>query len=92
LTDKLAPWREQLLSDLAHVVEGKWSGSPPQLSDQPSFRDAGKTISLSVYLLPDKIPRNFFSHYAHIQLSDREVPFADGRFKNTLIGLIEFNK
>ena len=91
-TDKLAPWREQLVSDLAYVVEHKWSESPPRLPDQPSFRDAGKTISLSVYLVPDQIPRDFFSHYAHIQPSDRDVPFADGRFKNTLIGLIEFNK
>ena len=91
-TDRLAPWREQLLSDLAHVVEDQWSESPPRLPDQPSIRDAGKTISLRVYLLPDKIPRDFFSDYAHIQPSDRHVSVADGRFKNTLIGLIEFNK
>ena len=91
-TDRLAPWREQLLSDLAHVVEDQWSESPPRLPDQPSIRDAGKTISLRVYLLPDKIPRDFFSDYAHIQPSDRDVSVADGRFKNTLIGLIEFNK
>jgi len=92
LTDKLAPWREQLMSDLAYIVEHKWSESPPRLPDQPSFRDAGKTVSLSVYLIPDQIPRDFFSHCAHIQPYDRDVPSGDGRFKNTLIGLIEFNK
>jgi hypothetical protein len=91
-TDTLAPWREQLLLDLAHVVEDKWSELPPRLPDQPSIRDAGKTVSLRVYLLPDKIPRDFFSDYAHIQPSDRNVSAADGRFKNTLIGLIEINK
>jgi hypothetical protein len=90
-TDKLTPWREQLVSDLAHVVEHKWPQAIPRLPDQPSFRAIGKTISLSIYLVPDQIPRGFFSHYAHIQPSDRDVPFADGRFKNTLIGLIEFD-
>jgi len=92
LTDKLAPWRKQLVSDLAHIVEDKWSQTTPRLPDQPSFRTAEKTVSLSIYLVSGQRPRDFFSRYAHIQPSNREASFADGRFKNTLIGLIEFNK
>jgi hypothetical protein len=92
LTDKLAPWRKRLMSDLAHIVEHNWSQTTPRLPDQPSFRTAGKTVSLSIYLVAGQTPRDFFSRYAHIRPSNREVSFADGRFKNTLIGLIEFNK
>ncbi|MGD8212995.1 MAG: hypothetical protein PVF32_24235 [Desulfobacterales bacterium] len=91
-TDSLAPWREQLLSDLALAVEDKWSTSPPRLPDQPIIRDAGETVSLRVYLLPDKLPRDFFSDYAHIHSTDRDVSLADGKFNNTLIGLVEFDK
>jgi hypothetical protein len=89
---KLASWREQLVSDLAYIVEHNWSQTTSGLHEQPSFRGAEKTVSLSVYLVPDLMPRVFFSRCAHIQPADRDVAFADGSFKNTLIGLIEFNK
>ena len=92
LTDQLAAWREQLVLDLAHIVEHKWSQATPGLSKQPSFRVAEKTVSLSVYLVPDLRPRVFFSRFAHIRPPDGDIVFGDGSFKNTVIGLIEFKK
>ena len=89
-TEKLTPWREQLVSALSHIVEHKWPPTSGRLPDQPSLSAAGKTVSLGVYLVPDKMPRDFFSHCAQIQPPERDVACAAGRFKNTLIGLIEF--
>jgi len=90
MTAELAPWRQQLVSDLAHIVEHKWAPTAGRPSDQPDFPAAANTVSLRVYLAPDQKPRDFFSRCSQIQPPDRDAAHAGGRLKNTLIGLIEF--
>ena len=90
MTEKLTPWREQLLSALSHIVENKWSPTTGRLPDQPSCAVSEKSVSLRIYLIPDQTPRDFFSHCTQIQPVDGDVCCAGGKFKNTLIGLIEF--
>ena len=90
MTAELALWRQKLVSDLAHIVEHKWVPTAGRPSDQPDFPAAANTVSLSVYLAPDQMPRDFFSHCAQIQPPDRDASCPGGNFKNTLIGLIEF--
>ena len=90
MTEKLTPWREQMVSALSHFVENKWSPTIGRLPDQPSCAVSGETVSLSVYLVPDQKPRDFFSHCAQIQPIDGDVYCAGGKFQNTLLGLIEF--
>jgi hypothetical protein len=90
MTAELTAWRQKLVSDLAHIVEHKWAPTTGRPSDQPSFPTAAKTVSLRAYLVPDQMPRDFFSRCAQIQPPDRDVSCPDVRFKNTLIGLIEF--
>ena len=92
MTTELDPWRQKLVSDLAHIVEHKWVPTAGRPSDQPDFPAATNTVSLSVYLAPDQMPRDFFSHCAQIQPPDRDASCPGGSFKNTLIGLIEFDK
>jgi hypothetical protein len=89
MTAELDPWRQKLVSDLAHIVEHKWAPPTGRLSDQPDFPAAENTVSLSVYLVPDQMPRGFFSHCAQIEPPDGEASCPGGRFKNTLIGLIK---
>ena len=90
MTAEPAPWRQKLGSDLVHAVEHKWTPITGRPSDQPGFPAATNTVSLSVYLVPDQIPRDFFSRCAHISPADGDATYAGGRFKNTLLGLIEF--
>jgi len=90
MTAELVLWRQKLVSDLAHIVEHKWAPTTVKPSDQPGFPTAAKTVSLSVYLAAEQMPREFFSRCAQIQPSDRDASSPGGRFKNTLIGLIEF--
>jgi hypothetical protein len=90
MTAELAPWRQKLVADLSHIVDHKWSPTARRPSDQPDFPTAAKTVSLSVYLVPDQMPRDFFSRCAQIQPFDRDVSSPGGNFKNTLIGLLEF--
>jgi hypothetical protein len=90
MTAESAPWRQKLVSDLAHIVEHKWVPTAGRPSDQSDFPAAANTVSLSVYLAPDQMPRDFFSRYVQIQPPDRDTSCPGGSFKNTLIGLIEF--
>jgi hypothetical protein len=90
MTAELSPWRQKLVSDLAHMVEHKWSPTKDRPFDQPDFPAAVNTVSLSVYLVPDQAPRDFFSRCAQIHLPDRNASHPGGRLKNSLIGLIEF--
>ena len=92
MTAELVLWRQKLVSNLAHIVEHKWAPTTGRPSDQPGFPTAAKTVSLSVYLVPEQMPREFFSRCAQIQPPDRDASSPGGRFKNTLIGLIELNK
>ena len=90
-TAGLAPWQQTLMSNLVYIVEQQWAATTGRLLDQPSFPDSEKTVSLRVYLVPDQMPRDFFSRCAQIQHSDRDTSYSGSRFINTLIGLIEFN-
>jgi len=90
MTAELSPWRQKLVSDLAHIVEHKWGPTAGRPSDQPGFPAAANTVSLSVYLVPDQKPPDFFSRYVQIQPPDRDTSCPGGSFKNTLIGLIEY--
>jgi hypothetical protein len=92
LSAELAPWRQKLVSNLAHIVEHKWAPTTDRPSGQPDFPAATNTVSLSVYLAPDEMPRDFFSRCAQIQPPDRNAACSGDGFKNTLVGLIEFNK
>ena len=90
MTAETTPWRQKLVSDLAHIVQHKWSPTKDRPFDQPDFPAATNTVSLSVYLAPDQMPRDFFSRCAQIHPPERKTSCPGGSFKNTLIGLIEF--
>ena len=90
MSAEFAPWRQKLVADLAHIVEHKWAPTTVRPSDRPGFPAAPKTVSLSVYLAPDEMPRDFFSRCAQIQPPDRNASYPGGGLNNTLLGLIEF--
>jgi hypothetical protein len=83
-------WPAHLVSILADVVENKRPLPDCGQIDIPAYPEAEDTISLSIYLLPDQHPRDLFSRCANIKPSDGDRPYRTDRFKNTLIGLIEF--
>jgi hypothetical protein len=83
-------WPAHLVSILADVVENKRPLPDCGQIDIPAYPEAEDTISLSIYLLPDQHPRDLFSRCTNIKPSDGDRPYRTDRFKNTLIGLIEF--
>ena len=83
-------WRAHLVSNLTDVVENKRPMTDCGQIGIPAFPEAEDTVSLSIYLMSDQSPREFFSRCANIESSDGDRPYRRDRFKNTLIGLIEF--
>jgi len=90
MSAEFAPWRQKLVADLAHIVEHKWVPTTGRPSGHPGFPAATNAVSLSVYLVPDEMPRDFFSRCAQIQPPDRNASYPGGGLNNTLLGLIEF--
>jgi len=83
------PWQQKLVSNLARIVENKWPALTDEPPDTPAFPVTGNTVSLSVYLVPNQMPADFFSRCAEIKRHESGKACHSGRFKNTLIGLIE---
>jgi len=89
-TAEPAPWQQKLVSDLAHIVEHKWAPPTGRLPDRPDLPAAEKIVSLSVYLVPDQMPQDFFSRCTQSQPPGKNASYPGGRLINTLIGLVEF--
>ena len=87
---ELDSWRHKLVSILAQTVKNKRPVPSDGLFDMPASTPAVKTVSLSVYLLPDQPPSVLFPRCVEIKRqADDNVYHAD-KIKNTLIGLVEF--
>lgn len=89
MTGALASWRAKIISYLSGIVENNLNQISNGLNGLPDFPAAKSTTSLSVYLVPDQMPRDFFSRSARIELPDGIVRCCENRSKNMLIALIE---
>ena len=89
ITAAHAAWQQQLVSDLSHIVEHGRTTVTDGPDDRTDFPVAENTIALTVYFVPDQIPRDFFSRCVRIEISDSDTRYSVGSLKNTLIGLIE---
>lgn len=80
-------WQQKLALNLAAWVENE---QPPEAAELPEYMEfpvAEATVSLQVYLVPHQIPREFFAGCS--ELNDAEPSDQTGKFKHTLIALIE---
>ena len=88
-TDTPASWQTKIISYISDMVENKLNKTSDWQDDLPEFPAAESTTSLSVYLVPDQGPRDFFSRCARIEPPEDNVHHCGNGSKNTLIGLIE---
>jgi hypothetical protein len=85
-------WRQKLTAELAEIIGDERPPTAFRPSDMPDCHRDGQTISLRIYLAKGENPHVFFTRCADIELSGTETPGACDKIKNTLFGLIEFNK
>ncbi len=85
----LNPWRNHFLKHLNQLVETRWSASKDIGVDLPLKSGGAKNVTLTLYLVPGQIPRNFFAQYFEAQHPSKKQPHQMVKLKNTLVGLIE---
>ncbi|MGD8880823.1 MAG: hypothetical protein PVI82_02960 [Desulfobacterales bacterium] len=85
----LYAWRAHFLKDLNRLVETHGSASRDISLDVPLKSNGGANIMLSLYLVPDQTPLDFFGQYLEGPQPTKKQPHQKPRYKNTLIGLVE---
>ena len=89
VTDEIKVWQAQLMSYLTRVVENKWPDPSNEPVEGMVFQAAGKTVALSMYIVPAQPPNRFLSGCAEINRPVADPAHQKVRLKNTLIGLVE---
>ena len=82
-------WRQMLLSDLSRIVATDWNQATTEPLSPPDQAPAGSSVSLSLYLVPNESPRDYFPRCFRIEPSDGDACQSAGDLKNTVLGLIE---
>ena len=82
-------WRDSFLKYLARLVETRWSASQDVGADLPGNSGDGTNVMLTLYLVPGKMPWDFFSQYLETRQLPKKQPNQKAKFKNTLVGLVE---
>jgi hypothetical protein len=82
-------WQEKLSLYLSRYVEPHPAESSGRLIELIDLQPAESNVSLSVYLVPDQSPRDFFVRCAGIKRPAEDGAGLPDKFKNTLIALIE---
>ena len=88
---KTEKWRNNLVKHLETLAENSWQDSTDEISKESDIIECNEKVSMTFSLVPGETPYDFFSRCAGIKPhKDIEIT-EDIRFKNTLLGLIEFN-
>jgi hypothetical protein len=82
-------WRDSFLKHLTRLGETDWAASQNIGADLPLNSGGGKNVRLTLYLVPGKIPGDFFSQYLETRQLPKKQPDQKAKFKNTLVGLVE---
>ena len=82
-------WRDSFLKHLARLGETDGSASQNIGVDLPLNSGGGTNVRLTLYLVPGKMPWDFFAQYLETRHLPKKQPEQKAKFKNTLVGLIE---
>ena len=85
-------WRHKLTAELAQIIGDERPPTDFRPSDMPDCPSDEQTISLRIFLAMGENPRDFFTRCSDLKPCSRETPGVSDNIKNTLFGLIEFNK
>lgn len=57
---KLDQWRDDLIQQFERIAKNAWPAATDEIMSMPNIPEGDKTISLTLYIMPDKPPLDFF--------------------------------
>jgi hypothetical protein len=85
----IKPWQQKMAASLARLAQDDQPSFAVELPEGVDFPPADNAVCLSVHLVPNQTPAEFFARCAGLNLNDTEKPVQKGKIKNTLFALIE---
>jgi hypothetical protein len=82
-------WRDSFLKHLTRLGETDGSASQNIGVDLPLNSGGGTNVMLTLYLVPGKMPWDFFAQYLEARQPPKKHANQKTKFKNTLVGLVE---
>ena len=82
-------WQERLALSLVRLVEQNPADVSSESMAPLDFPADDNTVSLSVYRVPDQTPYEFFTRCAEMDRPPVDAPDRNGKYKNTLIALVQ---
>lgn len=87
--EALSNWQDDLMETLEMLATENWPVSMDNMSNPPEIPGSEKSVSLTLYIVPNKTPYECFSDCVGTDVFQGESAKTDTRFKNTIIGLVE---
>jgi hypothetical protein len=81
-------WQDHLMEKLEILEQTPWAGNAEPIKFVPLPRENAPTVSLSIYLVSEEMPCDFFQKITGSKITRASVDKKDTFLKNTLIGLV----
>jgi hypothetical protein len=82
-------WQDDLMETLENLARENWPVSMDDMANHPEVPGSEEKVSLTLYIVPNKTPYEYFSGCAETDVFQAESAKTGSMFKNTLIGLLE---
>lgn len=87
--EAISNWQDDLMKTLEMLATENWPVSMDNMANPPEIPGSEKSVSLTLYIVPNKTPYECFSDCVGTDVFQGESAKTDTRFKNTIIGLVE---
>ncbi|MFO7970217.1 MAG: hypothetical protein R6U40_00540, partial [Desulfobacterales bacterium] len=87
--EELETWRDELMKHLEMLTTVVWIAKTDPIITAPEIPGCETTVSLTLYIVPGKTPREFFAGFVENDSFGVKDKHNGTKFKNTLLGLIQ---
>jgi hypothetical protein len=89
--EELETWRDELLKHFEMLATIVWLAKTDRIPAAPEIPGCQTTVSLTLYIVPGKTPREFFAGFIENDSFGVKGKHNGTKFKNTVLGLIQKN-
>ena len=87
--EALETWQDELMNQIEMLAAIVWLAKTDRMMTAPEIPGCEATVSLTLYIVPGKTPREFFGGFVENHSFGVKDKHYGTKFKNTLLGLIQ---